>query len=79
MTLKGCQGEKGKQRVAVSCAARVSFPGKDTGDLNVGCWVESVRQVGVEALQTTLSQGSVTSSRMNPRGRGGLGECSLLP
>lgn len=27
-------------------AARVSCPGKHTGDLNVGCWVESVGQVG---------------------------------
>lgn len=46
MTLKGCQGERGKQGVAVGCATRVSCPGKDTGDLNVGCWVESVRQDG---------------------------------
>ena len=34
------------QRIPGRGAARVSCPGKDTGDLNVGCRVESVRQVG---------------------------------
>lgn len=37
----------GRERKARNgCEVRVSCPRKDTEDLNVGCWVESVRQVG---------------------------------